>query len=78
MKVGDVLRFLILKDRRTLLFFAFSAVLHGTVSASFVIEQEGLPAIAFTPAEVWNEDQPSRRLDALRERRAKSPLYVST
>jgi len=49
----------------------YEAALHATVSASFVIEQEGLPVVTFTPTEAWNEDQPSRRLDALRERQAK-------
>jgi hypothetical protein len=42
--------------------------LFGTVSASFIIEQEGLPAMTHTPTEEWNGDQPLRRLDALRKR----------
>lgn len=46
----------------------YEATLYATVSASFVIEQEGLPMVTFTPTEAWNEDQPSRRLDALRTR----------
>ncbi|KAF8803908.1 Ribokinase-like protein [Phlegmacium glaucopus] len=48
-----------------------SSALHATVSASFVIEQEGLPVVTFTPTEAWNGDQPSRRLHALRERHTK-------
>jgi hypothetical protein len=43
-------------------------VLYATVSASFIIEQEGLPAVTYTPMEEWNGDQPLRRLDALRKR----------
>jgi len=46
----------------------YEAALHATVSASFIIEQEGLPVVTFTPTEAWNGDQPSRRLDALRKR----------
>jgi hypothetical protein len=42
--------------------------LYATVSASFIIEQEGLPAVTYTPTEEWNGDQPFRRLDALRKR----------
>ena len=74
MKVGNVLQFLM---QRTLFFFVLSAALHATVSASFVIEQEGLPVMALTPTEVWNGDQPSRRLYALRERHAKKVSHVS-
>jgi len=43
-------------------------VLYATVSASFIIEQEGLPAVTYTPTEAWNGNQPFRRLDALRKR----------
>jgi len=46
----------------------YQAVLYATVSASFIIEQEGLPAVTYTPMEEWNGDQPLRRLDALRKR----------
>jgi len=46
----------------------YQAVLYATVSASFIIEQEGLPVVTYTPTEEWNGDQPSRRLDALRKR----------
>jgi len=44
------------------------AALYATVSASFIIEQEGLPAVTYEPIEEWNGDQPFRRLDALRKR----------
>lgn len=44
------------------------AALYATVSASFIIEQEGLPVVTYTPTEEWNGDQPLRRLDALRQR----------
>jgi len=46
----------------------YQAALCATVSASFIIEQEGLPAVTHTPTEEWNGDQPLRRLDALRKR----------
>ncbi|KAJ4492943.1 Ribokinase-like protein [Lentinula edodes] len=49
----------------------YEAVFYATVSASFVIEQSGLPAItsggdrALTQ---WNNDSPRRRLEALKSR----------
>ena len=43
-------------------------MLYATVSASFIIEQEGLPVVTYTPTEEWNGDQPLKRLDALRKR----------
>jgi len=47
----------------------YEAVLRASVSASFIIEQEGLPTVTSTPIiEAWNGDEPSRRLDELRER----------
>jgi len=46
----------------------YQAALYATVSASFIIEQEGLPVVTYTPTEKWNGDQPLRRLDALRQR----------
>lgn len=48
-----------------------TAVLYATVSASFVIEQEGLPHLTCkaseveSGAELWNGDIPKRRLDKL-------------
>ena len=43
-----------------------SAVLYATVSASFVIEQEGLPHLTREEeVELWNRDTPKRRLDKL-------------
>ena len=50
------------------------ATLYATISASFVIEQEGLPHITQTPdeegtqLELWNGDSPQRRLQALQIR----------
>ena len=44
------------------------AILHASVSASFVIEQEGLPVISEEPKGTWNGDDPFRRLDILRKR----------
>ena len=51
-----------------LMFIVWLATLYATVSASFIIEQEGLPAVTYTPTEEWNGDQPFRRLEALRKR----------
>lgn len=47
---------------------AFAATLHASISASFVIEQEGLPVMSEESAGIWNGDDPFRRLDILRER----------
>ncbi|OSX60360.1 hypothetical protein POSPLADRAFT_1147632 [Postia placenta MAD-698-R-SB12] len=53
---------------------AYQATLYGTVSASFVIEQEGLPRLMQTPdhtgheLEEWNGDLPRRRLRDLQDR----------
>lgn len=46
------------------------ATLYATVSASFTIEQEGLPSIKYTSpsVETWNGDEPLRRLEVLRKR----------
>lgn len=47
------------------------AVLYATVSASFIIEQEGLPLLTTTlgsdgqKIELWNDESPKRRLDKL-------------
>ncbi|KIK65488.1 hypothetical protein GYMLUDRAFT_240015 [Collybiopsis luxurians FD-317 M1] len=43
----------------------YKATLYATVSASFVIEQSGLPTITQT---LWNNDSPSRRLETLKIR----------
>jgi hypothetical protein len=48
--------------------WAFAATLYASISASFVIEQEGLPVMSGELAETWNGDDPFRRLDILRER----------
>jgi len=52
----------------------YQATLYGTVSASFVIEQEGLPHMTQTTdhsgrtTTEWNGDSPQRRLDELQNR----------
>lgn len=61
--------------------YEFSASLYATISASFVIEQEGLPHLSTRQVadqggthsesrtvEVWNDDIPQRRLEELRRR----------
>ncbi|KZP24669.1 Ribokinase-like protein [Athelia psychrophila] len=49
------------------------AVFYATVSAGFIIEQEGLPHLSTAPSaraavETWNGDSPQRRLEELRRR----------
>jgi len=48
----------------------YKAALYATVSASFIIEQEGLPHLSQTGEgeELWNSDSPSRRLAELQAR----------
>ncbi|KAF8164977.1 Ribokinase-like protein [Crassisporium funariophilum] len=46
----------------------YEAALHATVSASYTIEQEGLPRMSSTAIETWNGDSPSLRLEVLRKR----------
>lgn len=46
----------------------YEATLHASISASFVIEQGGLPVISEGSAGKWNGDNPFRRLDVLRKR----------
>jgi len=51
----------------------YAAALYATVSASFIIEQEGLPNISLITVagnliEEWNRDSPQRRLKELRTR----------
>lgn len=49
----------------------YEAAIYAAVSASFVIEQSGLPALSIRPEtgrEEWNHDLPHRRVDALRRR----------
>lgn len=48
----------------------YPATLYAAVSASFTIEQEGLPKLANPAegAESWNDDSPKRRLEELRAR----------
>jgi len=44
----------------------YDAVLYATVSASFTIEQYGLPPIG--PGTLWNGDSPERRVEELQNR----------
>lgn len=51
----------------------YEALLYGTVSSSFVVEQFGLPLLMdctdpLTGEEIWNADIPSRRLKELKQR----------
>ncbi|KAH8106249.1 Ribokinase-like protein [Cristinia sonorae] len=51
----------------------FEATLYGTISASFVIEQEGLPHLEHNTSrtetgELWNGSKPQKRLESLRKR----------
>jgi hypothetical protein len=47
----------------------YAAALHGTVSASFVIEQLGPPVLSVSAeGERWNGDSAERRLAALSAR----------
>ncbi|KAJ9127075.1 hypothetical protein QFC24_001309 [Naganishia onofrii] len=52
------------------------SALYGTVSASYAIEQDGLPHIETTRdgVEVWNGDLPSSRLQNLRSRTSSSSV----
>jgi sugar/nucleoside kinase (ribokinase family) len=48
---------------------AFSATLYGSVSASFVIEQQGLPKLTtVNGVDMWNGELPRERLQKLRDR----------
>ncbi|KAL4081914.1 Ribokinase-like protein [Scleroderma yunnanense] len=54
------------------------ATLYAVVSASFTIEQRGLPTLRVTPetgVEEWNDDIPMRRVDALRQRHVGMERY---
>jgi len=49
----------------------FQAAFYASVSASFTIEQQGLPSLSVNSesgVEEWNGDSPRRRLEALRQR----------
>ncbi|KAF8450784.1 Ribokinase-like protein [Boletus edulis BED1] len=51
----------------------YQAALYASVSASFTIEQYGLPSLSVNSesgVEEWNEDSPRRRLEALRQRQS--------
>lgn len=49
------------------------AVFHGSVSASFVIEQQGLPTLLDNgEGTFWNDDSPQRRLAELQKRHKKA------
>ncbi|KAJ7179329.1 Ribokinase-like protein [Mycena filopes] len=48
---------------------ALEATFHASISASFIIEQEGLPVISTVNGSTqWNGDTPQRRLDELQKR----------
>lgn len=53
------------------------AMLYASVSASFTIEQSGLPSVTLTASsprkELWNGDDPYRRLEDLRSRTNNGP-----
>jgi hypothetical protein len=45
------------------------ASLYGSVSASFILEQQGLPALTVMDSvEMWNGETPAERLSKLKER----------
>ncbi|OCF35948.1 pfkB family carbohydrate kinase superfamily protein [Kwoniella heveanensis CBS 569] len=47
----------------------YEALLYATISASFVVEQFGLPTLTSDDGEErWNDDSPKRRLEDLRQR----------
>lgn len=46
----------------------WAATMYATVSASFVIEQEGLPCLSEGSVVRWNGDDPLRRLETLKKR----------
>ncbi|WWC92495.1 uncharacterized protein L201_007454 [Kwoniella dendrophila CBS 6074] len=47
----------------------YEALLYATISASFVVEQFGLPSLSITDGnERWNGDIPKERVEALRKR----------
>jgi len=47
----------------------YEAALYGSVSASFVVEQVGPPQLDTSgPHEIWNGDEPRRRLQELRQK----------
>lgn len=56
----------------------YEATLYAAVSASFIIEQRGLPTLRMASEkgiEEWNNDLPQRRVDALRQRHVKEIHY---
>ncbi|KAH7887944.1 Ribokinase-like protein [Phlebopus sp. FC_14] len=63
--LGGLAAGLVLADRDI-----YEAAFYASVSASFAIEQGGLPSLTVRPesgVEEWNVDVPQRRLDALRQ-----------
>ncbi|KAJ7117412.1 Ribokinase-like protein [Mycena crocata] len=51
----------------------YKATFYASVTASFIIEQEGLPAISIENGSTqWNGDTPQRRLDELKARQMES------
>lgn len=59
------------QTRLTITDFRHIAAYYATVSASYAIEQDGLPHLASNPdgEEIWNGDQPLERLGKLKGRR---------
>ncbi|KAJ7499142.1 Ribokinase-like protein [Mycena latifolia] len=66
--LGGLAAGLLLEDRDI-----FQATYYASVAASFIIEQEGLPAISVVNGSTrWNGDTPERRLNELKARQAES------
>ncbi|KAF8665739.1 hypothetical protein AX16_000187 [Volvariella volvacea WC 439] len=56
----------------------FEATLYASISASFTIEQAGLPILSDRTQSWWNDDSPLTRLEELRKRVGDRPYYVCT
>lgn len=55
-------------QHKRLMLTAYPAALYASVSASFIIEQSGLPTVTPDNSGHWNNDSPARRLEALKAR----------
>ena len=55
-----------------------TATFYATVSASFTIEQQGLPILSSNPGDEprWNGDSPARRVDELKARHLEKKINV--
>lgn len=52
---------------RSSLIYHLKAALYATVSASFIVEQSGLPSLDFVDGkELWNNETPMSRIEELR------------